>query len=175
MHTAPTLEELKKGGPKVYEKIYTAYKEPFYAFAKAYTSETIGIEEAYQEAIISLYENVMNRKITSLESSLKTYLFAIGKYKLFGQLRSEKRLVPITAVELPETVDLEEEPLNDRQQKLKASFRKLGERCQQILELFYLNGYTISEIKDIENYENENTVKAQKSRCLRQLKSLIKP
>ena len=40
---------------------------------------------------------------------------------------------------------LEDEGPNDRQKWLVANFKKLGEKCRQILELFYLQGLKIEE------------------------------
>ena len=66
----------------------------------------------------------------------------------------------------------EEQPLTENQNKLYTALNKIGTRCRNILELFYLQGLSIKEILATENYSSENTVKAQKSRCLKQLKEL---
>jgi DNA-directed RNA polymerase specialized sigma24 family protein len=42
-----------------------------------------------------------------------------------------------------------------------------------VLKLFYYNGFTLEEIQQHLNYGNYNTVKSQKSRCLKNLKDLI--
>ena len=64
--------------------------------------------------------------------------------------------------------------LTERQEKFKIAFEKLGENCQKIINLFYLDKKSIKQIKILGNYKNENTVKAQKSRCMKTLRELIK-
>jgi DNA-directed RNA polymerase specialized sigma subunit len=66
----------------------------------------------------------------------------------------------------------EENPTAD-QQIANACFEKLGDKCQQVLKLFYYDGLTLKEIQHYLNYDNYNVVKSQKSRCLRALKDII--
>jgi RNA polymerase sigma-70 factor (ECF subfamily) len=56
---------------------------------------------------------------------------------------------------------------------LKKYFDALGEKCQKILTLFYYQQYNIKEIMAEGNYNSENVVKSQKSRCLKTLKEAI--
>ena len=176
MQKEPSLEQLKQGDSESYQFLYENYRGSFLAFAKAYSIPKDIALEVYQEAMIKLYENIMSGQLVHLTSSLKTYVFSIGKFKIYEYLRAQKKLVP--TVDFKDTADplyLDEDTiLSERQQQLKRGLDSLGDRCRNILELFYLNGYSIKEIMTSENYENENTVKAQKSRCLRQLKTLLK-
>lgn len=172
-----SLQLLKSGNQIEYRRLYDAHRAAFVAFAHTYKiSEEIGIE-IYQDAFIVLYENVASGKLTSLSSSIKTYLFSIGKYKILEHHRARKKLVRVTEDEfdvVTHEIVMEEEIENTQQQQLQEILPKLGKRCRNILELFYLQGLKIDEIKQAEGYENANTVKAQKSRCLKQLKSLLK-
>lgn len=179
MTKEPAIEDLKSGDAQAYKEIYEGYREAFFAFAKAYNLPQEDVVDIYQESVLKLYENVMSRKVTEFSSTIKTYLFSIGKFKIYEALRARKKMMPVGELKLEnqniETAELEENGLTPRQQQLKAQFKKLGERCQHILELFYLQGLRIAEIKEAEGYENENTVKATKSRCLKQLKQLMSP
>lgn len=178
MYKEPTLEEIKQGNNSSFSKMYEEYKAPFMAFTYKYGISEEDAIEIYQESIIALFENAVSGKLTELTSSVKTYVFSIGKYKVMEHLRASKKTTSLESFHLHddyETIEIKETILTEKQKLLKLNFSKLGARCQNILEQFYLFGKTIAEIKAFENYENENTVKAQKSRCLKQLKQLITP
>jgi len=176
MKNEPSITTLRTGDPVAYQVIYEGYRDAFIAFASKYDVDQDAIVDIYQESMIALYENVMKGKVTAFSSSIKTYLFGIGKFKLYEQLRAQKKLVLVDDFQDTEAlVEVEPTVLTDRQKALKEHFKTLGERCRNILELFYLQGFKIKEIMIAANYENENTVKAQKSRCLKQLKTMMNP
>lgn len=173
------LDNLKSGDERAFQKIYEENRQAFIAFALKYGVSYGAIPDIYQDTLIILYENVTSGKLKTMTSSLRTYIFSIGKHKIMEHFRAEKKLVNAKLnadfKEVEESLDYEENTLTIRQQALKKHLNELGERCRNILELFYLNNLTISEIKETEGYENENSVKAQKSRCLKQLKKLMTP
>ena len=74
---------LKQGDPKTLEKIYLDNREGFINFSKKYNVEEYDAVDIYQDSILVLRENAINGKIDSLQSNISTYLFAIGKYKIF--------------------------------------------------------------------------------------------
>ena len=71
-------------------------------------------------------------------------------------------------------LETEEDDDNDSQMRvIKDAFKKLGQQCQNVLRLFYYEEKKLDEIQSILNYTNKDVLKAQKSRCLKQLKELI--
>jgi len=173
----PSLKDLINEPKVSFGKLYKLHKDEFILFARTFSlSETV-IMDVYQDAILSFYENVINGKISKLSSSLKTYLFSIGKYKIYEHLREQSKLnlaaQPLKSDIDLDNYDLEPEQLSEREKLVKSNFKKLGKQCQLVLEMFYLRGLTLNDIKTIENYENTNTVKSQKSRCLRKLRALL--
>ncbi len=89
----PTLEQLRTGDSEAYTKIYEAYRDSFLGYARKYELSEEDVLEIYQDSVVKLYENVMSRKLNKLTSSLKTYLFSIGKFKIYEQLRYRKKRV----------------------------------------------------------------------------------
>ena len=67
MHKADTvtLDDLKQGSDDVLQYVYEANREKFLNFAKRYNLPDDDIVDAYQEAYIAFYDNVMNGKIQS--------------------------------------------------------------------------------------------------------------
>ncbi|MVO08863.1 sigma-70 family RNA polymerase sigma factor [Flavobacterium sp. TP390] len=179
MNTNFSIEDLRTGNNRIYSLLYKENKEAFYSYARKFTISEEEIEEVYQDALVVFYENIAEGRLTSFESSIKTYLFSIGKYKIYELLRRKKKIVSTITLEQVENIEnlthwnLEENVLDEQQEKVKTAFKNLGKRCQRILELFYTENKSIKEIMHLENYENENTVKAQKSRCMKSLREMI--
>ena len=176
-----TLEELKQGSDSVLKKVYEENRGKFLNFARRYhLSEEENID-IYQDAYIIFYENIMSGKVETFTSSISTYLFGIGKYLIFDQMRKNKKVISseydLSIVgsedELVSTLEIEENGLTPEQELLQKYFSALGKKCQELLTLFYYRGYTINEIMEAENYNSENVVKASKSRCMKSLKELI--
>lgn len=70
--------------------------------------------------------------------------------------------------------ELEDEDEGKEQvQQLGIVFKKLGEQCQKVLRLFYYEEKKLDEIQQLLSYSSKDVLKAQKSRCLKQLKELI--
>ena len=83
---------------------------------------------------------------------------------------------PLQVVKEDGVTEIPVEPptvLTEQQQRLRTFFKKLGKKCQLVLTLFYYRGLTIEEIVEHTDYGNANTVKAQKSRCLKTLKEFV--
>ncbi len=166
------LELLMAGDRDTLKQIYLEHKNGFKLFAKRYTSDEDRIQNTYQDAIIALMENAQKGKIQTLNSSIGTYLFAVGKYLLFKSLKENNQHLEITE-ELIDTIPFEtfeeeskEESIYQLRQKLKA----LGPKCQEILRLFYYESKNLDEIALILGYESKDVLKSTKSRCLKNLK-----
>jgi len=127
--------------------------------------------------IIAFYENVRSGKLKVLTSSVKTYLFSIGKYNILNQLKARRRLIPteeiFTEVDLESNQYFKEIELTHRQVLIEQAFQQLGQACRELLMLFYYHQYSIKNIQEEMNYNNENTVKATKSRCMKSLRSFL--
>ena len=132
--------------------------------------------DIYQDAIIALIENAKKGKIDDLKSSVTTYLYGIGKFMIFQKLKKESKTVSIDDFEKIEMVydDYSEDEINLQVKMLQKGLNKLGDQCKKVLELFYYEEKKLDEIQSILGYTNKDVLKSQKSRCLKQLKELIK-
>lgn len=180
--TEITLEALKKGSDNVLRRVYEDNRDKFLNYAKRYhLSEEENID-VYQDAYVIFYENIMSGKITDFTSSISTYLFGIGKYLIFDRMRRNKKTISgefdLAMVgendRIVEAIEIEDHELTEEQQLLQRHFSALGQKCQDLLTLFYYRGFTIHEIMKAGGYNSENVVKSQKSRCMKILKERIK-
>jgi len=114
----------------------------------------------------------------TLQSNISTYLFAIGKYKIYYNFRVQSKTILTNDFNLVQEnldfdVNLYGTALTKEQKFLKKYYDRLGDRCKSILNLFYYQGYNLDEIRTILNYSNKKVLKSQKSRCIKQLKDLV--
>ncbi len=160
--------------------LYNMYRNAFLNFGKTYGLDEASLCDIYQEAFLALRKQAIRGKLDNLNSSLKSYLFGIGKHMIFDTLKKTEKTVvlenPLRVVsDEIEEIKIDPVPaLTKEQQLLRTFFKKLGKKCQMVLTLFYYRGLSIEEIVQLTDYENANTVKAQKSRCLKTLKQMIK-
>ncbi|WP_405413030.1 RNA polymerase sigma factor [Maribacter sp. Asnod1-A12] len=176
-----TLEDLKLGSDILLKRVYEENRSKFLNFARRYNLTEEENIDIYQDAYVIFYDNIMSGKVESFTSSISTYLFGIGKYLIFDKMRKNKKTVG-SNYELDlvkgdsqaiEEIELEEQSLSKEQELLKRHFNSLGDKCKELLTLFYYRGFTIEEIMQHENYKSENVVKATKSRCMKTLRERI--
>ncbi|MGV6828680.1 MAG: RNA polymerase sigma factor [Flavobacteriales bacterium] len=176
------LKQLKDGNQKTFQSIYENNREKFIHFYRKYRLEEDEIIDTYQDAYLIFYQNIVSGKLKTLTSSISTYLFSIGKYLILDNLRKNNKemnkdynlsIVGEEDVAI-ENFDIVNNNLSHEQELLYKYFNTLGKKCQELLNLFYYHGFTIKEIMQTKNYNNENVVKSQKSRCLKTLKERIK-
>lgn len=174
------IAQLKQRDRNALKTVYLDYKTEFFKFMSRYNSDNRILEDIFQDAMIVLYENAQAGKLDALQSTVKTYLFGTGKFMLFKHFRDGKKEMPTEEAYIFDRYEraviedvFEDEGLNQYQAKLVANFKKLGDKCREILELFYLQGMKLDEIMVEQGYENKDVVKSQKSRCLKSLKNLI--
>lgn len=169
------IEQIQSGDQKGIERIYTQFKTEFLVYSSRFSVSDEDALDIYQDSIIALYENILSGKLTSLTSSLKTYLFAIGKYKIYNSLKVKVVIEDIDDYEflLEEESDDEFLLREENVKKLQQAYQTLGGKCQKVVKLFYYENLTIEEIKDRLGYASKDVVKSQKSRCIKQIRELL--
>ncbi|PHS67487.1 MAG: RNA polymerase subunit sigma-24 [Flavobacterium sp.] len=158
--------------------LYNEHRGMFIGFGKKYGLSGEDLADIYQEAFLALRKHAISGKLDTVNSSLRTYLFGIGKYLIFNELRKKEKLVSLKYE--PETnFDVDEISIDNamsltiEQSLLRQNFQKLGKKCKDMLTMHYYRGLTNEEIMEEAGYENENVVRSTKSRCLKTLKEII--
>ncbi len=175
------IDYLINSDQKEVSKLYNANRVIFLNFGKKYGLSYDDLCDIYQEAFIALRKHALNGKLDAVNSSMKTYLFGIGKFMIFNLLKEKKKTTEYKPSKLGihDTIDLvtteiEEVELTHEQVLLHTYFKKLGKKCQEMLTLFYSRGLSIDEIVEHTDYTDGSVVRSQKSRCLKTLKDMIK-
>lgn len=124
--------------------------------------------DVYQEALIVFYKKAKGTDFT-LTSSLNTYLYGVSNYLWKDELKKRKKqhYVSMPALETP--VDFDAEIYNEQEKFNKLgeqAILKLGERCQEILRLFYFESWSMQKIAEKFGYNSEKVAKNQKYKCI---------
>jgi RNA polymerase sigma factor (sigma-70 family) len=123
-------------------------------------------QDIFQDALVILYRKVQTENFT-LTAPLKNYLLAIVKNCWLQELRQRKKIplgetsIDIAAPESDEEADF---------RTAKNAFDMLGEKCRQLLILFYFKQLSFKSIADLLSFSDEKTAKNQKYRCLQKAK-----
>lgn len=177
------LEAIKRGDPKTMEKLYGDLRKPFIAWAtQSYTCDEEDIIEMFQKAFTILYLNVRKGRLTQLTSSVRTYMFSIGK-NLFREFLRNKNSTTHIEIDTALNTNLLDDNLDtsmlDKYQNVhqKETIRdilsKVPEPCNKLLRLVYIHDRTPKEIVDEMGYSDERVVRKRKSVCLKNLRELL--
>ncbi len=154
------------------KSIYLEHRQEFIQWSRS--SYRISEDEArdyYQDVIAIFFEKVMSGSLTDIDSSLKTYLFGIGKnqirqfYQRIG--REEKNQSRVTE---HYTFIAESPSLNEHYIQAKSiteqAFKSIDSACKKLLQLFYFQQKSMKEIAEIMGYKSEEVSRTSKKRCL---------
>ena len=146
------IEALKNRDQNALKQIYSNNRLAFISFAKKYPITEEDVIDIYQDAIIALRDNAVNGTIDDLKSELKTYLFSIGKYMIYNKVKQQKKMHlienPANFIENKDalTFSINTNVLTKEQKQLQIAFKTLGQKCKEVLTLFYYRGFDLEEI-----------------------------
>ena len=171
------LDSIRNGEKAQLEALYKSHRQEFINWVSGkYSCSTDDAKDAFQFAIITLYENLRSNRITQLNSSIKTYLFAVGKHKILEQKKSSIRFSHKLNEEITEFEDIskwDNDLYEHSLQVMQKCLDKLGEPCKSLLQLYYYHGLSMDEIAERMEYKNRMTSKNLKYKCINRLRKLF--
>ena len=178
MNDQVIIEEIKNGNQSQLASIYRAYRAEFISWlCSKFDCNRDEAREVYQVSILALHENIINEKLQKLNSSIKTYLFAIGKNKFLEFRKAQNKFVgnaETGELELEEMLTWEQEDREKKLEVMEESVVKLGDPCKSLLELYYYHDMSLEEIAMQMSYKNTATAKTLKYKCLGRLRNIFK-
>jgi RNA polymerase sigma factor (sigma-70 family) len=122
--------------------------------------------DVFQDALVVLYKKVQTPSFV-LTVSIKTYLQAIAKNIWLQELRRQNKIpLAVQETDFPEINVDEEVGFGNAE----TAFKQLGEKCKQLLMLFYFKKMNFKDIAASLSFSDENVAKNQKYRCLQKAK-----
>ncbi len=132
--------------------------------------------DIFQETMLVLYDKARSSEF-ALTCLLKTYIYSVSRRLWLKRLQqSQKMGGGITAIE--ETVLVEDDVEKSEQAEnaflvMEKAMAGLGEPCRSLLNAFYLEKRSMTEIAGSFGYTNAENAKNQKYKCLTRLKKLF--
>jgi RNA polymerase sigma factor (sigma-70 family) len=170
------IAKIQSGGQTELAMIYEEHRNEFLHWVRReYRCSEDDSKDIYQLTILAFYENIRCGKLENLVSSVKTYLFAIGKNIVRDTMRKSARNTPIDQERwLNEyLMDEPDETISERVYKsAQIALEKLGQPCRRLVELFYYERKSMDEIASTLGYKNTETAKNQKCKCMKRLRKL---
>jgi len=178
MSDAELLHLVQSGDPSGLSFVYEKYRKEYINWIRRFNRcDMDDAIEFYQATIVIFYENVANGKLTDLQSSLKTYLFGIGKNLALHEFRRSVRNDKMNAeFHLQMHLASSAQEMLDQEEDLALvhrCFERIGDPCHKLLQLFYFNQRSMEEISAELGYKNPETAKNQKYKCMERLRKLV--
>ncbi|WP_299363414.1 sigma-70 family RNA polymerase sigma factor [Winogradskyella sp.] len=128
--------------------------------------------DVFQEALIILYRNLQKSDF-QLTSSFYTYLYSVSRF-VWNDTQKQFSKQELHDLE-SEQVAILDAVLEEQKYKFaELAFRELGERCQQLLQWFYIKKMTFKAIADLMQFKSEKVAKNQKYKCLQKAKDIYR-
>jgi len=170
------IEKIRNGDKSELEIIYKSHKFEFISWlTNKFNCTEEEAKDVYQFAVLTLYENIKSERLSELSSSVKTYLFAIGKHKILEQRKASIKFIPKLdeqVIDVPEVGKWENEMYEESLQLVEHCLEMLGEPCKSLLELYYYHNMSMEDIADRMNYKNRYTSKNLKYKCINRLRRI---
>lgn len=161
---------IKDGDDEAVKVLYEKYRGEFIQWAiKRHQSNEEEAKDVFQNIIVIFFSKVNSGKLAVLESSIKTYLFGIGKNLLKQRIED----LSLDEILISELVDAEKED-NEKLNILMSEMEKMSDLCTSILKHYYFNGYSMEDIAIEFDYKSIDSAKTQRYKCLQKLKNAIK-
>jgi RNA polymerase sigma factor (sigma-70 family) len=169
------LQDLATGREANWRLFYEDMRSPFRLFFLKYTGlDSATVNVLYQDAVVVLHRKVSNGDLVApLKSSLKTYLFGVGKMlyrKQNGQTAKWEDEIPEIAI--PPSVE-DKIAREERAIWVTHLLNQLDEKCQDLLRKVYLEGYTMEMLAEELQLSGAGAVRKRKFDCLNRLRKLV--
>jgi RNA polymerase sigma factor (sigma-70 family) len=167
------IQEIKSGNEAPIVKIYKLFRNEFLDWGlRNFAINVEQLKDIFQDTVLDFQQNIISGQLNHLTSTLKTYLFQIGKFKIINFLKREQRITYLEEIKFIKK-EKEEYMLSEERQynldDIAKAMAKLPEDCQSLLKLYYFKEYDMSSIARELNYKNSDTAKSKKSVCLKKL------
>ncbi len=169
------LQQLATGKEAHWRQWYDDVRSPFRLFfLKFSTLDAEAVNELFNDAMVIFHRKVMSGALSlPLESSLRTYLFGIGKVlyrKRGGKTNAWEQEVP----DVPVPADVDDRAEKQAQADLvRRLLAQLDGPCRQIIEMVYLREFAMEAVAENLGLPSEGAARKRKFDCLQKLRKLM--
>ena len=188
---AKIYQRIKRGDKYALKEVMDHYKGAFYAYVKNRFSslDDTEREDAYTEAILRLYENILSGDFelqhtetlsgsTDQGSKMKAYIWNIAKNRLLNVIKKrqthyEHEEKISTHLKILKTSDIDVHVAKeDRERVLAELMSRLPETYQEVLILKYYYNFSMDAIAKKMGFSGKDVAKATKYNAIKRLRTL---
>lgn len=140
-------------------------------FVRSNSGDDSDAEDVFQDVLVAFYRNIRTGKFRG-DSAIKTYLYSMIRNQWLVRLKKNQRNVKMEDPEQAERT-MHVSPSNYKTDDLTNQVNKLlgevSERCRELLKRYYFDNLPMSEVAERTGFENENSAKTQKYKCMQRL------
>jgi len=167
------VEALQHGNTSVLKQCYK-HLSLIEKFVQKNSGNIQDSHDIFQDTLIIFYKNV-SRPDFVLSSKISTYLFGIARRLWLHQLRKTNKMVTVNVDQLNDhqlvsNFSFELEQADGAQFDIRNLLSDMGEPCKSILDMFYFRNMKLNQIAIELAYKNEQVVRQQKYRCLKDIR-----
>ena len=178
------LSIIKANNQRKITELYNEHKAPFINYSvNNFKLARDTAEDIYQDAFLALHQNIQNGKLVNLTVPLRTYLFQIGKNKIYDYFKKVKVDVDMDDISHIVTAENElgdfdsiyadEEETEQRDLIVYNTVSQMESPCKEVLSYYYWDDKSMKEIADLMNYSSSDVAKTQKSKCMKKVRVYI--
>jgi RNA polymerase sigma factor (sigma-70 family) len=133
-------------------------------------------EDIFQESLFAAWVNLKEGRFTGNKDQFNAYFRRICQNKWINQLNSAHRTKTsyrddFNGIEPPAEESIADGQSNEESILLRKCFEGLGEKCKNVLGLFYYKQQPMSKIAELTG-DTEDSIKTIKYRCMQRLRKL---
>lgn len=157
-------------------QVYAANYPWLLQYVQLNSGNAADAQDIFQESVYAAWMNLQEGRFTGNKAQFNAYLRQICKYKWLNYLKSTSRTRTRYQDNLEELeqADIDPQTLAEQLEQgrlLKDCFTQLGDKCRQVLGLFYYRRKSLAQIAAVTN-NTEESIKTIKYRCMMQLRKL---
>ncbi len=175
------VRNAQNGGEEAFEKLYQIYMKPLYRFVYGKVGNQQVAEDLTQTTFMKMLESLSS---FSFEASFKTWLYRIALNTVMDYWRSVYKgktfpledFLSVLKIKSPEadSVEIDAHDQQKKEEMVHEIMMKLSPKEQRILDLRFLQGYSIQETADVLLLSPSN-VKVIQHRAIRKARELYFP
>ncbi len=166
------LNEIRKGNPKVFEKVFHEYYDILVRFANQFLLDNKASDDIVQGIFIYFWENSESIQI---KSSIKAYLYQAVRNGCLNQLRALKIRDKHELLYLEAILDSSDQDWMNELEIVEGIKQALLQLPKQMYRIFYKKYFEEQSIKEIaeEMSLSESTIKVQLFRGRKTLRQIL--
>lgn len=151
-------------------------RKPLVAWIRYNSGSSQDGEDVLQESII-VYLRLLDEGKIKDDSNPMAMVTLIAKRYWLSQLRRAKKDVPIDVeMDLPGEIEMNFDHFTEREndyRHLETALQSIGDKCRELLRLFYYNNSGLREIAQKLGFRNEHVAKSMKFKCLEKVRAIV--